>query len=158
MGGGGGAGGGSNASSPGGGGGGGRAFTISALPVTPGSNITVTVGAGGSGSASYPAGNGGATLFYHPSHTYQAFGGTGGGTAGVRPNDGGNGGSGGGDGTTIFYGGTDGSSSGGIGQINTTREFGYYSGTLYSGGEEEVLLVQLVMGVLVAVAMAVFLM
>lgn len=118
------------------GGGGGYAITHKNLPVSAGVSYDIVVGAGGSVNTSYDKAidGGNSTAF-----GYAAAGGKGG-TALA----GGNGGSGGGGGYTASgAGGSNGSNgggnssgnyTGGKGQINTTREFGESTGTLYSGG------------------------
>lgn len=115
-----------------GGGGGGYTRTLRQVNVSANTQINVTVGAGG------VAGDGGSSAF----NTITVKGGThNNGTAGAS------GGSGGGGGVSnnskYGTGGADGqngesgyptTTSGGIGQKNTTREFGESTGKLYSGG------------------------
>lgn len=117
----------------GGGAGGGGGYTITSIgvPVSIGTNYTITIGAGGSGATR--AGNaGGATSAFNISAS---------GGKGALVYGGGAGGSGGGsagDTASSVAGGTNGGNGGGTGggqgQGTTTREFGNSSATLYAGG------------------------
>lgn len=114
------------------GGGGGYTSTVSGISVTPGQSYAVIVGSGGgngqnggassiAGIASANGGNGGG-------YAQGNSGGSGGGAGGEQYSSGGNGGSDGGDGGTVE------GVNGGSGQGSTTRKFGEFGNTLYSGG------------------------
>ncbi len=126
----------------GGGGGGGYTNTVKSIAVTPGQQISYTVGAGGAGGES-----GGSASYFTINGTQYCL--ANGGSRGISSGDSGKGGSGGGgsgyDGSNSFPGGTGGSdgskgsqsTGGGIGaagQGTTTRAFGESTNTLYGGG------------------------
>lgn len=115
-----------------GGGGGGYTHTEKRVLVQPNVAYPIFVGSGGAAATpSASGGNGTASTAFDITAA--------GGMAGVRSSNaprGGNGGSGGG--TNGYTGGSDGANGGGarggVGQGNTTREFGEPTGDLYAGG------------------------
>lgn len=130
---------GSTSQNTGAGGGAGYTATQKGISVTPGQQITYTIGAGGA------IGNGGITTFNGfisaaggkspESLSSGGNGGSGGGTAGFRLSTGysGRGGFGGSDGSDGGYN-SKGNGAPGNGQGTTTRAFGESSNTLYAGG------------------------
>lgn len=125
------------------GGGGGYTNTVLSVTLVANQSYTITVGSGGNpGTANVSPGTSGGSS---SAFGYSASGGQPGAGGYSVPHSGGAGGSGGGSATYSALvsgsggfngsdGGSHGSTSGGVGQHTTTREFGEVAGTLYSGG------------------------